>query len=138
MDILAHPDILDQVIIWRMNDPRYTDRETHMKGLAMQRQWTIEARADFADPEKNEAITEAVRRAAVHINATLMLLSDGQKPQVVAFSDDFFAGHAEIALLEDTISKGLELHGADTTDGEVSDEMLSAVRDMHHDANAKK
>ena len=27
----------------------------------MQRQWTIEARADFADVEKNAAITEAVQ-----------------------------------------------------------------------------
>lgn len=138
MDVLADPDTLDQIILWRMNDPRYTERNTHVKGLPMQRQWTIEARADFADAEKNDAITEAVRRAAVHINATLNLISDGQKPQVVAFSDDFFAGHQEIALLEDTIGKGLKEHGDKVAEAPVSDEMMQAVRDMAHDANAAK
>lgn len=120
-----------------MADPRYADRTTQMKGMTMQRQWTIEARADFADADKNEAITEAVRRAAVHIHATLALLADGQKPQVVAFSDDFFAGHQDIALLEDTIGKGLK-EFAGLQEGEVSDELMQAARDMQHDANAKK
>lgn len=99
----------------------------------MQRQWAIEARADFADPEKNEAITEAVRRAAVHINATLALLSDGQKPQVVAYSDDFFSGHEEIALLENKMGNALKEHDDIGTEAEVSEEMLAAARDMQHD-----
>src|SRR5580693_665073 len=86
MDILAHPDALDSLIVWRMDDPRYAQR-TGCKEVTTQRQWTIEARADFADQEKNDAISEAVRRAAVHINATIALLADGIKPQVVAFSD---------------------------------------------------
>jgi hypothetical protein len=119
-----------------MNDPRYTDRDNQVKGIQMQRQWTIEARADFADQEKNEAITEAVRRAAVHIYATIALLADGIKPQVVAFSDDFFTGHDEIDLMEDKLGKAIEDHG-DTVGGEapVSEEMLSALRDMQHDKN---
>lgn len=104
----------------------------------MQRQWTIEARADFADAEKNEAITEAVRRAAVHINATLALLSDGQKPLVVAFSDDFFAGHAEIALLEDKMGDALAKHDDIGEPAEVSDEMLAAAREMQRDNAANK
>lgn len=133
MAILANPNALDHLILWRMSDPRYTDRNNRVKGLTMQRQWTIEARADFADAEKNEAITEAVRRAAVHINATLALLSDGQKPQVVAFSDDFFAGHAEIALLENKLGDALKAHDDIGAEGEVSDEMLQAARDMLHD-----
>src|SRR5271165_3883616 len=91
--VLACPDVLDRLIIWRMADPRYAERTATpnlKKGKVMQRQWTIEARADFADQEKNDAITEAIRRAAVHVNATIALLADGIKPQVVAFSDDFF------------------------------------------------
>lgn len=137
-DILGNPDVLDKVILWRMNDPRYEDRATRVKGLSMQRQWTIEARADFADQEKNDAITESVRRAAVHINATIALLADGIKPQVVAFSDDFFAGHEDIALLEDKLGKALEEHGE--TVGEetpVSSEMMQALNDIQHDKNNK-
>ena len=136
MDILANPDVLDKIILWRLNDPRYTDRASLVKGVAMQRQWTIEARADFADQEKNDAITEAVRRAAVHINATIALLADGIKPQVVAFSDDFFAGHQDIALLEDLLGKAIRTEEVGE-EAPVSEEMLRAVRDMAHDANDK-
>lgn len=136
MDILANPDVLDRLIIWRMNDPRYETLDTRVKGLAMQRQWTIEARADFADQEKNDAITESVRRAAVHINATIALLADGIKPQVVAFSDDFFAGHEDIALLEDKLGRALADHSdAVGEEAPVSDEMLQAMRDLQHDKN---
>lgn len=97
----------------------------------MQRQWTIEARADFAEKEKNEAIDQAFKVAAAHINATMVLLSDGQKPQVVCFSDDFFAGHQDINWLGDPLGKAIADHA--TSSGEVapvSDEMLAAVRDM--------
>lgn len=94
-----------------------------------QRQWTIEARADFADPEKNAVITEAVRRAAVHVNAQLALLSDGQKPQVVCFSEDFFDGHQDIALLQDTLGDALEEH-SDMQEAPISSELLAAAREM--------
>lgn len=139
LDVLAHPEVLDRLIVWRMTSPVHATRETRMKGLIMQRQWTIEARADFADPLKNEAITEAVRQAAVHINATIALISDGVKPQVVAFSDDFFVGHDEISLLEDNLGKALEDH-ADKSGAEaaVSDEMKQAMLDMQHDKNNGK
>ena len=123
-------DVLDQLILWRMRDPRYVDMNTRLKGVAMQRQWTIEARADFADKDKNEAITTAVQQAAVHIHAVMALLSDGQKPQVVAFSDDFFSGHAEIALHEDVIGNAIAAHGGTVEAAEVSDEMLAAVREL--------
>ena len=97
----------------------------------MQRQWNIEARADFADKEKNDLIPAAVRRAAVHINAeiTLLLMADGagQKSQVVAYSDDFFTGHAEIALLQDMLGDALTQHGSGETDATpVSDELIRA------------
>lgn len=136
MPVLADPDTLDRLILWRMDDPRFIDRATRRKGIHMQRQWTIEARADFADAEKNEAITEAVRKAAAHINATLVLLSDGQKPQVVAYSDDFFAGHEDINVLGDPLGRALEAHGDQIEDGVVSDELLHAAQDIGRETKA--
>lgn len=135
MDILANPDVLDRLIIWRMDDPRYTTRDKE-HNHNVQRQWSIEARADFADQEKNDAISEAVRRAAVHINATIALLADGIKPQVVAFSDDFFAGHEDIALMPDSIGAAIAEHAEDVGgEAPVSEEMLQAMRDLQHDKN---
>jgi hypothetical protein len=135
-DVLANPDVLDQLIIWRMNDPRYEDRKTRVKGLSMQKQWTIEARADFSDKGKNDMIDQAVKEAAVHINAVIALLSDGIKPQVVAFSDDFFCGHQDLALLEDRLGNAITDHADKVGDAPaVSDEMLQAIRDMKHDQN---
>lgn len=134
-EALANPDVLDELVEWRMNDPRYTDRTTQVKGLPMQRQWTIEARADFADPEKNEAITKAIREAAVHVHAIMALLSDGQAPQVVCFSDDFMEGNEEIKLHEDKLGQAIAQHGDKMTGGGVSDELLQAARDMQHDKN---
>lgn len=134
-EALTNPDVLDEIIVWRMNDPRYTDRNTHVKGLPMQRQWTIEARADFADQEKNDVITRAIREAAVHVHATMALLSDGQAPQVVCFSDDFFDGHQEIKLHEDTLGKAIAEHGDQMSGGGVSQELLQAAAEMQHDKN---
>lgn len=97
----------------------------------MQRQWTIEARADFADKEKNDAIDQAFKVAAAHVNATMALLSDGQKPQVVCFSDDFFAGHEAIDWLGDPLGAAIAANAKSSGETSVvSDEMLSAVRDM--------
>lgn len=136
-EVLAHPDVLDKLILWRMTDPRYADRATRLKGVPMQRQWTIEARADFADQDKNDAITKAVRTAAVHINATIALLIDsGIKPQVSAFSDDFFAGHEEIGLIEDTLGKAKAEEDVGDEQA-VSEEMLAALRDLPADKNGK-
>jgi len=101
----------------------------------MQRQWTLEARADFTDKEKNEAIDTAVREAAVHIHAVIALLSDGQKPQVVCFSDDFFDGHQEIALHQDKLGDAVAAHGDKMAGGGVSQELLAAATDMQHDKN---
>lgn len=131
-DVLAQPDVLDQLILWRMGDPRYVDRNNQLRSKPMtQRQWTIEARADFADKEKNDAIDQAFKVAAAHINATMALLSDGQKPQVVCFSDDFFAGHVDIDWLGDPLGKAIAANAqASGETAEVSDEMLAAVRDM--------
>lgn len=133
-DTRVNPDTLSQLVEWRLTDPRYMDRQTRMKGLGQmpQRQWTIEARANFTDQGKNDAITEAIRTAAVHVHAVMVLLSDGQKPQVVAFSDDFFAGHDEISLIEDSLGKAKADH-ADMAETEISEDMLSALREMPKD-----
>jgi hypothetical protein len=106
----------------------------------MQKQWTIEARADFSDQSKNEMITKAINEAAVHVHAVMALLSDGQKPLVVAFSDDFFKGHEDISLHEDTLGKAIKEHaevGENVSDGNggVSSEMMAALSEMN---SAKK
>lgn len=134
--VCRSPEVLDQMIIWRMDDPRYTSRK---KGKTMQRQWTIEARADFADPEKNDAITEAVRQHAVALNATLILIKDsGISPQVVCYSDDFMIGHEDINLMDNKLGAAVMEQGDLAAPAmEVSDEMLQAMRDMQHDKNEK-
>ena len=103
----------------------------------MQRQWTIEVRADFNDTEKNEAITECVRQHAVAINATVVLIKDnGQVPQTVCYSDDFFTGHEDIGLLENKLGKVLDAQ-TEETGLAVSDEMMETMWDMQHDKNEK-
>lgn len=73
----------------------------------------------------------------MHVHAVMALLSDGQAPQVVAFSDDFFKGHEEIDLMEDTLGKAIADHGETVgDDGSVSSEMMAAMHDMKND-NAK-
>ena len=57
-----------------------------------QRQWTIEARADCSDGEK-EAIKQTVRQLGRHLCAQLNLLPTKVRVQVVCFSNDFFSGH---------------------------------------------
>ena len=130
-------DLVKSVFVWRMGDPRI--RETTRRSTDMQRQWNIEARADFADKEKNDLITAAVRRAAVHINAeiALLLMADGagQKPQVMAYSDDYFTGHAEIALLQDTLGDELAKHGSGETERPVSDELVRAFAQAERERN---
>lgn len=94
----------------------------------MQRQFTIELRVDYADQEKNEAMRKALQQAARHVYATATLLADGVKPQIAIFSDDFFTGHETIALLEDTIAKGLEQINEQPGDSDgVSSELLAAA-----------
>ena len=94
----------------------------------MQRQFTIELRVDYADNEKNDAMRTALQAAARHVYATAMLLADAVKPQIAIFSDDFFAGHEQIALLEDTIQAGKDEIGGEQ-ETPVSDELLGAMRD---------
>ena len=94
----------------------------------MQRQYTIELRVDYADSGKNDTMRTALQAAARHVYATAVLLADAVKPQVAIFSDDFFAGHEQITLLEDTIKDGLSQIG-DTKEDAPSDELVQAMRD---------
>ena len=65
----------------------------------MNRKWTIEVIADFKEKGKNDAIDFQVRKAGANLQAALYLIMDGIKPQVVAFSDDFFSGRSDFDLL---------------------------------------
>lgn len=94
----------------------------------MQRQFNIELRVDYADNDKNQAMKEAMQRAARHVFAQAALLADGVKPTIAIYSDDFFSGHEEIALIEDTITKGIELVGGE--DDQVSAEMAALAQSM--------
>jgi hypothetical protein len=91
----------------------------------MQRQFTIELRVDYADNGKNEAMRKALQAAARHVYATACLLKDGVMPQIAIFSDDFFQGHEEIKLLEDSIQQGIDALGGETDQG-VSAELAGA------------
>ena len=93
----------------------------------MQRQFTIELRVDYADDGKNEVMRKALQAAARHVYATAQLLKDGVAPQIAVFSDDFFSGHSEIALLEDTIAQGVEATGGVQEGDKVSSELMAAL-----------
>lgn len=96
----------------------------------MQRQFTIELRVDFVDTEKLGPLKQVLQQAARHAFATAMLISDNPKSTRVAiFSDDFFTGHQEIALLEDVIQQGLDATGETTSGSEsISSELMAAVQ----------
>lgn len=93
-----------------------------------QRTWKIEARMDFTDQAKNDEIDQVVKRLSVVLEANLALLADGQKPEVICHSDDFFGDHRQIELWSQDIPKDT-LVGLDDQD-QVSDEMLEAMREM--------
>jgi hypothetical protein len=126
----AEADVLDQLIKWKMCDPRFVNKDKP-KGQIMQRQWTIEIRADFADPAKNDTITKLVKEASVFLHANTALISDVQKPQVACYSDDFFFGHKDIPLHGDTLGSALAAHGDKVGEvADVSDELLNAAAEL--------
>lgn len=103
----------------------------------MQRQFTIELRVDFADPEKLEPIKKVLQQAARHAFATAQLISDNPKlTKIAIFSDDFFTGHEQIALLEDTIQQGLDSIGQESGSEGISSELANAARGFNGDINS--
>lgn len=96
----------------------------------MQRQYTIELRVDFADGDKLGPLKQVLQQAARHAYATAQLLSDNPKTTAIAiYSDDFFSGKEEIALLENVIQDGLDQIGEATAEDGVSSELMAAATD---------
>jgi hypothetical protein len=132
IDILANSSALDRLIDWKLHSPGNLRRTGNRmsaitEGKHMQRQFTIELRVDYEDSGKNDEMRKACAAAARHVYATASLLAEGVKPQISVYSDDYFAGHEEIKMLEDTIQQGLDSIGSDETS--VSSELMAAVRD---------
>ncbi len=96
----------------------------------MQRQFTMELRVDFADPEKLPALKIAFAQAARHVLATASLLTDNPKTtQISAYSDDFFTGHEEIKILDDVIQNGLDATGEVSSGSDsISSELMNAAK----------
>lgn len=122
---------LDAKINWcagRMAVLRHYKLDTITRGAHMQRQFTIELRVDFEDSEKLGPLKQVLQQAARHAFATAQLISDNPKStQIAIYSDDFFSGHEEIKLLDDTIQQGLDQIGEATGDDAVSSELAAAV-----------
>src|ERR1700678_1805096 len=102
---------LDAFIKWKAGDVsvlRAYRLDIIRGGVHMQRKFTVELRVDFADAEKLPAMKKVLQQVARHAYATAQLISDNSKlVQVAIFSDDFFSGHEDILLLDDTIAEGL-------------------------------
>lgn len=131
IDLLANPDVFDKVLDWRLNSPSHRKRKHRANAIAegahMQRQFTIELRIDYADNDKNEVMTKALKQAGRHILTTALLLRDeGMEPQIVVYSDDFFAGHSELKILDDIIAEGIEATGGEEPTG-VSEDLMRAM-----------
>ena len=79
-----------------------------------------------------------MRVAAVNLNAKLQLIKDnGMAPKTVCFSDDFFTGHVEIGLMEDTMGKAITEANLGA-EAPLSDELRELASELHSDANASK
>lgn len=128
-------DQLDKLIAWKAGSIAVLRHYQHTwlndgkrRGAHMQRSFHIELRVDFADPEKLEPLKQVLQQAARHAYATAQLISDNPKStQIAIFSDDFFSGHEEIKLLDDTIQQGLDDVGDTSGSEEVSSELAAAV-----------
>lgn len=134
LNVDADPETINRLIDWRMRSPSVqkhlgTKLSALTEGSFMQRQFTVELRVDYADPDKNDVMKKALQAAARHMYATAVLLSDsGMKPEIMLCSDDFFSGNEEMKLLDDTIQQGLDETNL-PDEAPVSDELLRAVRD---------
>lgn len=93
----------------------------------MQRQFTIELRVDYADNDKTKVMRQAMQQAARHAYATAVLIADGVKPQIALFSDDFFTGHEQIELLEDTVGQGIAQIDSGEPEEQISSELMAAA-----------
>lgn len=130
--VTLETSLMDRLIDWKLRSPA-TARKLKTSAISEEdhliRQFTVELRVNYADNDKNDVMRRAVAAAARHIFATAQLLADGTNPDIAIFSDDWFAGREEIKLLDDVIQQGLDEAGENIAEGEVSSELMSAVRD---------
>ena len=63
--------------------------------------FTIEVRADFADPEKHEVMHQAAKEAARLLLTTALMMQEVRKPSVALQSSDFFYGSDDLSIFED-------------------------------------
>lgn len=96
-----------------------------------QRTYTLEIAVDFADDKKHPHVKTILQQLAQRAFANVALLQDGIKPKIAIYSDDFYSGHEEIALMQDKIAQGeamLAAAGDTSAEAEVSDELLDALK----------
>lgn len=115
---VCDPNVLDQLILWKLAS----------RSKDVQRKWHIEITADFADEGRYAAVTRAVQMASAVLSSKLGFGADqGVKPQIAAWSDDWFGNNEQIniwaAELEGTT-------GAFDNPDKVSDELLEAMQEM--------
>lgn len=124
----------DHWIEWRASSVSVLKHYPKPEGgaFAMQRQFTIELRVDFADADKLEPLKQTLQQAARHAYATAQLISDNPKlTQIAIYSDDFFTGHKEISLMDDVIQQGLdETGGAESGSDSISSELANAAKGL--------
>lgn len=109
--------------------------------LTLQRLFTIECQVDFRDESKLGLFEKIIQQAARHIYGQSALLGDGVKPEIVIHGHDFFKGHTDIALFDDTILAGdaaiqeasapkdvTTTTGVEPASGDFSDELLAALK----------
>ncbi len=123
---------LNAYIAWAFNSPRvWKEFKWQVKGKTMaQQEWTIQARVDCG-PDEQVAIKVAVQRLARHLLTQISLSPTLRgKVQVVCYSEDFFNGHQDIALIDDTVSEAISGLPDGHQDEGVSRDLLDAVRDL--------
>lgn len=131
--LLADPVQTHGFIDWRMGDPQIL---RHFKELHPQegktvaeKQFTLELRVDFSDPEKYEVVKVHLAKLARQLTAKCKLLMDnGIKPRCALHSDNFFMAPEAIDSMEGVISR--DDAAADVEEEQVSAEMLEAMKGL--------
>jgi hypothetical protein len=91
----------------------------------MQVKFVTEVVVNFLDPSKLPVAKTAVLRAAAALNAKLAFLNDGHQPQVICYSEDFFAGRVDLEYLNE---KMLQEQAPADDEEPMSDELLQALK----------
>lgn len=123
--------ILDRLIEFQVYE---RDKFAQEATGTMQVDFNITVRVDFQSDDRYGIVEQAVANAARHLQASVALLNDKVKPEVLVNADDFLKGSKEISLLTDVIQQGVDLvlrDGETAIEEEpVSADLLAAVREM--------